>query len=171
MEEAIQNGAAPQEQFAIQKVYVKDVSFETPNSPYIFTEQWTQGLELQISNTIEALSEDVFEVVLNLTVTVKAVSTNPETGESSDKTAYLIEVQQAGIFTVSNFGSEQLQYMLNSYCLTILFPYAREVMSDLSVRGGFQPLLLAPINFDAMFAQRVAQLQQDAAAQLPEATA
>jgi len=161
VEEAIQNGAAPQEQFAIQKVYVKDVSFETPNSPHIFTEQWTQGLELQISNTIEALSEEVFEVVLNLTVTVKAVSTNPETGESSDKTAYLIEVQQAGIFTVSNFGSEQLQYMLNSYCLTILFPYAREVISDSVVRAGFAPVVLQPVNFEALYNER----QQQEAAQ------
>lgn len=170
MEEVIQNGAAPQEQFAIQKIYVKDVSFETPNSPQIFTEQWTQGLELQVSNTTEILAEDVYEVILNLTVTVKAASTHPETGESSEKTAYLIEIQQAGIFTVANFASEQLQYMLNGYCLTVLFPFAREAMSDLSVRGGFQPLLIAPINFDAMYAQRIAQLQEPAIP-FPEATA
>ncbi len=148
MEEASTN---TQEEFGIQNLYVKDISFETPNSPQIFMEDWKPKMEYEISTNIKNLEENVFEVVLNVTVTVK----------SEEKTAFLVEVHQAGIFVVSGFAEDQLKYMLNTYCPTILYPYAREMISNLVTRGGFQPLLLAPINFEALYAEQQQQQQQD----------
>ena len=142
--------AATQEKFGIQNIYIKDISFETPNSPHIFMEQWKPQMELEMSNDIKQLNEDIYEVVLNLTATVKV----------SEKTAFLVEIHQAGLFTMTGFAKDKLSYMLNSYCPNILFPFAREVISSLVGRGGFQPLWLAPINFDALYAQRLQQNQQ-----------
>jgi preprotein translocase subunit SecB len=136
-----------QEEFGIQNIYVKDISFETPNSPQIFMEKWEPKMEYEISTSIKSLEEKVFEVVLNITVTVKA----------EEKTAFLVEVHQAGIFVVNGFAEDQLKYMLNTYCPTILYPYAREMISNLVTRGGFQPLLLAPINFEALYAEQQQQ--------------
>jgi preprotein translocase subunit SecB len=138
-----------QEEFGIQNIYVKDISFETPNSPQIFMEKWEPKMEYEISTSIKNLEEKVFEVVLNITVTVKA----------EEKTAFLVEVHQAGIFVVSGFAEDQLKYMLNTYCPTILYPYAREMISNLVTRGGFQPLLLAPINFEALYAEQQQQTE------------
>lgn len=145
MEEASTN--TQEEQFGIQNLYVKDISFETPNSPQIFMEDWKPKMEYEISTSINNLEGNVFEVVLNVTVTVK----------SEEKTAFLVEVHQAGIFVVSGFAEDQLKYMLNTYCPTILYPYAREMISNLVTRGGFQPLLLAPINFEALYAEQQQQ--------------
>ena len=139
-----------QEQFGIQNIYVKDISFETPNSPQIFTQQWKPQIDLELSNHINRLNEGVYEVVLNITATAKV----------AEKTAFLVEIHQAGIFTLNGFAEDKLPYMLNSYCPTILFPYARETISNLVARGGFQPLLLAPINFDGLYAQQLQQQQQ-----------
>ena len=139
-----------QEQFGIQNIYVKDISLETPNSPQIFKQQWKPQMELELSNKINRLDDGGYEVVLNITATVKA----------AEKTAFLVEIHQAGIFTMSGFTEEKLSYMLNSYCPMILFPYARETISNLVTRGGFQPLWLAPINFDALYAQQLQQKQQ-----------
>jgi preprotein translocase subunit SecB len=136
-----------QEEFGIQNIYVKDISFETPNSPQIFMEKWEPKMEYEISTSIKSLEEKVFEVVLNITVTVKA----------EEKTAFLVEVHQAGIFVVSGFAEDQLKYMLNTYCPTILYPYAREMISSVVTKGGFQPLLLAPINFEALYAEQQQQ--------------
>ncbi len=146
--------SAPQPQFAIQRVYLKDVSFETPNSPAVFATQWQPEVNVELNSGGSRLSEDVFEVVLTLTVTCKA----------GDKTAYLVEVQQAGIFTIVGFDDATLSGMLGSYCPNILFPYARETISSLVSKGSFPQLLLAPVNFDALYAQHVAQ-QQDAGAE------
>ncbi len=140
---------ATQEQFGIQNIYIKDISFETPNSPQIFTEQWEPQLELEISNDANTLETDIYEIVLNLTATVKV----------KEKTAFLIEVHQAGVFVVKGFVQDKLSYMLHSYCPNILFPYARELISNIVARGGFQPLILAPINFDALYTQRLQQNQ------------
>lgn len=145
MEEASTN--TQEEQFGIQNLYVKDISFETPNSPHIFMEDWKPKIEHEISTNIKNLEGNAFEVVLNVTVTVK----------SEEKTAFLVEVHQAGIFVVSGFAEDQLKYMLNTYCPTILYPYAREMISNLVTRGGFQPLLLAPINFEALYAEQQQQ--------------
>jgi len=143
-------GANSQEQFGIQNIYIKDISFEAPNSPEIFTEKWKPQLEMEMSNNIKQLNEETYEVVLNLTVTVKA----------EEKTAFLVEIHQGGIFALKGFAKDKLSYMLNSYCPNILFPYARETVSSIVTRGGFQALWLAPLNFDALYTQRLQQQQQ-----------
>lgn len=139
-----------EKQFAIQKIYTKDISFETPNSPQIFLDKWEPALDFNLATHTEALSEHVYEVTLSVTATVK----------SGDKTAYLAEVKQAGIFTLSGFSEQEMGPMLGSFCPNILFPYAREAVSDLVTRGGFPQLLLMPVNFDALYAQHLQQLQQ-----------
>lgn len=143
------NAAEQEKQFAIQKLYVKDVSFESPNAPRVFTETWEPRVDFNISSAAQALDNGVFEVTLTATATVKL----------GENTAYLAEVCQAGIFTLINFSEAELGHMLGSYCLGILYPFAREVVSDLVIKGGFPPLLLAPINFDAIHAQQLAQQQ------------
>jgi len=136
-------------QFVIQKVYIKDVSFETPNSPVIFTQKWEPKVEFNLASNAQALENGLYEVSLTVTVTVKL----------EDKTAYLAEATQAGVFTISGFEEQELGPMIGSYCPTILFPFAREAVSDLVVKGGFPPLLLAPVNFDALYQQHVQQQQ------------
>ncbi len=147
-EEQIQ---APEKRFLIQKIYVKDISFETPNSPHIFREKWEPDVSMQMGNTVIALSPDVQEVVMAVTVTAKV----------NDKVAFLVEVHQAGIFTVEGFSAEEMGQVVGSFCPNILFPYAREVVSDLVTRGGFPQLLLAPVNFDALYAQHLAKATEE----------
>jgi preprotein translocase subunit SecB len=141
-------------EFAIQRIYVKDLSFEAPLAPAIFQQEWKPQLDLQIQTNSSKLSEGIYEVVLKVVVTAK----------SGDKTAFVVELQQAGIFTVHHFPEEQMQHVLNSACASLLFPYAREVISDMAMRGTFPPLYLAPINFDALFAQHLEQQKSGAAA-------
>lgn len=140
----------PEKQFAMQKLYIKDVSFETPNSPSIFTGKWEPQVEFNLASNAQVLQEDLYEVGLTVTVTVKV----------DDKTAYLVEVCQAGIFTLSGFSEQEMGPMIGSFCPNILFPYAREVVSDLVIKGGFPPMLLAPVNFDALYMQHVQQMEQ-----------
>ena len=140
-----------QQRFHIQKIYVKDVSFETPNSPQIFSEKWKPEVNLEIRNTAKVLAEDVHEVILSLTATVKI----------EDKAAYLIEVQQAGIFNISGFEKNNLAAMVGSYCPNILFPYARECVSDIVSKGGFPQLVLAPVNFDSLYSQHLKNMQDN----------
>ncbi|MDX2346846.1 MAG: protein-export chaperone SecB [Legionella sp.] len=143
-------------QFVIQRVYVKNLSFETTNTPNIFQEEWTPDLTLDLNTTHTVLDDNgSFEVVLTVTATVK----NKET------TAFLIEVQQAGIFTITGTEDAQLDHLLGSFCPSLLFPYAREAISSEVVRGSFPQLVLAPINFDAIYMQ-----QQQAANQAEEET-
>ena len=137
------------QQFAIQKIYCKDVSFETPNSPQIFTDKWEPELKIDLHTAVNPLADNVFEVVLTVTATVKV----------ADKTAFLAEVQQAGIFNVAGFEKTQLDAMLGSYCPNILFPYSREMVSDLVNKGGFPQLILQPVNFDAVYTQHLQQRQ------------
>lgn len=136
--------------FNIQKIYVKDVSFETPNSPEIFTQQWDPKVEFNLSSNGQQIQDGIYEVNLTVTVTVKI----------EEKTAYLVEINQAGIFSVSGFQNEEIGHLLGSYCPNLLFPYAREAVSDLVGKGGFPPMLLAPVNFDALYAQHLQQMQQ-----------
>lgn len=144
----------PEKQFAIQKIYTKDLSFETPNSPSIFTQKWEPGVDFNLGTHVTPLENALFEVSLTVTITVKC-------GET---TAYLVEVNQAGIFTLIGFNDQEMGPMVGSFCPNILFPYAREAISDLVTRGGFPQLLLAPVNFDALYAQHLQQLQQQAPA-------
>jgi preprotein translocase subunit SecB len=134
----------PQGQFGIQKIYLKDVSFETPHSPQIFKEQWQPKVSMDIENTNTRLDSDLHEVVLSVTVTVSF----------AEKTVYLAEIQQAGIFFVSGFPDEILGRMLATVCANILFPFAREAIADLVMRSGFPQLLLAPVNFEALYLQQ-----------------
>ncbi|SCZ65101.1 protein-export chaperone SecB [Thiohalomonas denitrificans] len=140
----------PKQQFAVQRIYVKDLSFETPNTPEIFTKKWEPQVNVDLNTQARDISEGVYEVLINITVTTKI----------EDQTAYLAEVQQAGIFTVTGFPEDQLGPMLHSFCPSILFPYAREVVSSLANKGSFPQLLLAPVNFDALYAEQIKK-QQD----------
>ena len=143
-------GAATENQaseFAIQRIYLKDVSFEAPNTPLVFRDAWQPVVTLDINTKTNMLDKDSHEVVLAVTATVKL----------GEQTAFLAEVKQAGIFTAHNFPTDQLHHLLGSYCPNILFPYAREAISDLVIRGGFPPLYLAPINFDALYQQHLQQ--------------
>jgi preprotein translocase subunit SecB len=142
--------AEEEKQFAVQKLYVKDVSFETPNSPTVFTQKWEPKVDFNLASHAQGLQENLYEVTLTVTVTVKL----------EDKTAYLVEVNQAGVFTLVGFNEQELGPMLGSFCPNILFPYVREVVSDLVIKGGFPPMLLAPVNFDALYMQHVQQAQQ-----------
>jgi len=141
-----------QPEFAIQRIYVKDLSFEAPQIPELFQHEWKPDLNLQLQTNSTQLAKDVYEVVLKVTVTVK----------SNDKTAFLIEVQQGGIFTLHGFTEEQARTIIGSNCPHILFPYAREVISDIAMRATFPPLYLAPINFDTLYAQHLEQQKQQA---------
>lgn len=138
------NQNSPDRQFQLQKIYVKDISFETPNSPATFMLEWNPEVEFNLSTAAAQLQESTFEVTLKLTVTVKI----------EQKTAYLVEISQSGIFAAVGFEEAELGHLLGSYCPNILFPYAREAVSDLVIKGGFPPMLLAPVNFDALYAQR-----------------
>lgn len=158
MSETSSNEQASQPQFAIQRIYIKDLSFEAPNVPGMFTEQWEGNTNLEINTSTTRLSDEgIYEVVLSLTVTTKV----------GEKTAYLVEVQQAGIFTVAGFNEQDLGGMLGSYCPNVLFPYAREVISDLVAKGSFPQLILSPVNFDALYAQHLAQQQAGAEEEAP----
>lgn len=139
-------------QLAIQKIYIKDASFEAPNSPQVFLGQWRPEVGIQLANRATPLGNDVHEVVLTVTVTV----------QSEGKTSYLVEVHQAGIFNISGFPPQHLSAILATVCPNVLFPFAREAVSDLVARGGFPQLLLAPVNFDALYAQEL-QRQREAA--------
>jgi preprotein translocase subunit SecB len=140
-----------EKQFAIQKIYTKDISFETPNSPKIFTLKWEPHIEFNLGTNVATLEDHLFEISLTVTVTVKCEET----------VAYLAEVCQAGVFVLNGFNDQEMGQMVGSFCPNILFPYAREAVSDLVTKGGFPQLLLAPINFDALYAQHLQQLQQN----------
>jgi len=131
-------------QLSLQKVYIKDVSFEVPGAPQIFQEQGQPQIQLNLSQQIGALTENVYEVVLTVTVTCKL----------AEKTAYLAEVQQAGVFGMSGFDNQNRDAVLATYCPNVLFPYARQIVSDLIQNGGFPPFLMQPINFEALFAEQ-----------------
>ena len=147
-----ESGEQNTQQFQIQKIYIKDLSFESPNAPEMFTESLHPKIDFDLPTEAKKLTDDFFDVTLQVTATAK----------HNEKTAFLVEVKQAGIFNITGFPDDQLSHMLGSFCPNILFPYARESVSDLVTRGGFPPLLLAPVNFDALYAQHVQQQNQQA---------
>ena len=142
-------------QFSIQRIYVKDVSFETPNSPAIFTKEWKPEVKLDLDNKSVQIEDGVFEVTLSVTVTATV----------EGQTAFLCEVQQAGVFAIGNMPEAQVAHMLGAFCPNTLFPYARETVSNLVNRGTFPALNLAPVNFDALFAQYLQQAKASAEGQ------
>lgn len=147
-------------QFEIVRLYVKDISFEAPNSPAIFKEEWKPKVSFSIDTRSSALEDDLHEVLLGITVTV----------EQGDKTAYLCEVQHAGIFVVKHFDEAQKSHMLGAFCPSTLFPFAREVISSMVVKGGFPDLQLAPVDFHTLYVRRMEQIKQEAAAASSQAT-
>ncbi len=145
-EENQQNGApngqqAQGPQFNIQRIYTKDISFESPNAPSVFTKEWKPEVKLDIDTKTAQVEENVYEVTLSVTVTASL----------GEETAFLCEVQQAGIFAVGEMPEANKAHTLGSFCPNVLFPYARETISNLVNRGTFPPLNLAPVNFDAIF--------------------
>jgi len=156
--EGAEQQAAPQ--FAIQRVYTKDLSFETPNSPAIFQKEWKPELKLDLDTRSNKLADDTYEVVLALTVTASV----------EGQTAFLAEVQQAGIFTIGNLPEAQLAHTIGAFCPTTLFPYAREAVASLVSRGSFPQINLAPVNFEALFASYVQQKAAEAQAAQPAST-
>jgi preprotein translocase subunit SecB len=142
----------PQNQpsFQIEKVYVKDLSLEIPNAPQVFVQQAQPQLEVQLHTEGNAFAEGYYEVSVSATVTAKA----------GERTLFLAEAVQAGIFSVRNVPQQELDALLGIGCPTILFPYLRETISDLITRGGFPPVLLAPVSFEALYVQRMQQAQQ-----------
>lgn len=143
-----QNSQA-QPQFAIQKIYVKDISFETPNSPEVFNKEWKPQINVEIDTKGREIADDVHEIVLGVTVTAKF----------EDTVAFLVEVQQAGIFVIKNFQDAEKGMMIGSYCPSLLFPYVREVVSDIVTKGGFPQFLLQPVNFDALYQQHLSRVK------------
>ena len=128
--------------FTIEKLYVKDLSLEVPNAPQIYLERETPQINVQLNTTGNQIDEGIYEVVLTVTVAAKL----PE-----DRTVFLVEVAQGGIFQIRNVPADDIEPIMMIGCANILFPYAREVVSDAVTRSGFQPVLLAPVNFEALF--------------------
>jgi preprotein translocase subunit SecB len=149
---AEQQEQAAQIEFNIQRIFVKDISFECPNSPTIFKKEWAPEVSMDIDTKSQKLEDGVFEVVLTLTTTAKV----------GEEVAFLCEVQQAGIFSVGQLEGPQMAHCLNAFCPNILFPYARETVSSLVTRGTFPQLNLAPVNFDALFQNAMVQQAAEA---------
>lgn len=154
-DQVIPQGEATGPQFQIQKLYSKDVSFEIPNAPQIFQESGQADVKMSLAQRVEDLDENTKEVVLTVTVTATV----------EEKTAYLAEIAQAGIFLVAGFDDQSKHAVLNTLCPNTLFPYARASISALVADGGFPPLTLQPVNFEQLYAQRMQQLaaEQDQA--------
>ena len=138
-----------QPSFNIEKLYVKGVSLEVPHAPSIFLEREAPQIDMQMQSDSSAIGEGVYEVVITVTLTAKLAAAN--------KTMFLIEAQQAGIFQLRNIPSQEMESLLSVMCPNILYPYIREVLTDVSVRAGFAPVLLNPVNFEALYQQKLAQ--------------
>ncbi len=143
-----------QAQFALQRIYTKDLSFESPKSPTIFQKQWQPEVKLDLNTSNNPLEEGLFEVVLSLTITV---DNGPE---DERETAFVVEVQQAGVFMAKGLQEDELHRTLGAFCPNILFPYAREAVDNLVLRGSFPPIMLAPVNFDALYLQAREQAEK-----------
>ena len=140
---------------SIQKIYLKDFSFESPQTPQVFTQgKWEPKTNLNLRSTHSAGQDGHHEVVLTITVETK----------HDDKTVFLIELQQAGLFHITGYNDEEFSAVVGSFCPNVLFPYARESIASIVGKGGFPELLLQPINFDALYAQSRAEAQKQAAA-------
>jgi preprotein translocase subunit SecB len=159
MTEAAQASPQPNTQpiFNIEKLYVKDMSLEVPNAPAVFLERENPQIDLQLHTLAAPIEEGLFDVTVTVTVTAKLTE--------KDKVLFLIEAKQSGVFQIRNIPAEEMETVLAVVCPNILYPYLREVVSDMSIRAGFAPVLLSPINFEAIFLQQKQQNQ----AQAPEA--
>lgn len=151
--------AAQAAQFTIEKLYIKDVSFEAPNAPQMFSEPGQPQLSMNLNQKVGRVGDGAFEVVLGVTLTCTM----------NEKTVYLAEVAQAGIFGLAGFDDRTLDMMLGTYCPNVLFPYAREAISDLINKGGFPPFYLQPINFEALYAEGLRRRVEGAQGSIPVA--
>ncbi|MCO1335015.1 protein-export chaperone SecB [Microbulbifer sp. OS29] len=149
---AAANAEAPQVQFAMQRIYLKDLSFETPMGVEVFKKEWKPQVNQELNTKTAKVDEDLYEVALTLTITVKL----------EEDTAFLVEVKQAGLFGIKGLEGQQLAQALNTACPQILFPYAREVIDNAVVKGSFPALMLPPVNFDALFAAALNKAQKEA---------
>ena len=149
---AEENAAAEQQQpqFGIQKTFIKDLSFETPMGVKVFTQNFQPQINMDVNTRGSKVADNQHEIVLTLTITAK----------QEEETAFIIEIQQAGLFAISGFPDEQLRHVLGAVCPNFLFPYAREAVDGMAVKGGFPPLQLAPIDFDGLFRQQMQQQAQ-----------
>ena len=153
---AADSNAPSQAQFTVEKIYVKDVSFEAPNAPQVFNEQGQPQLNMNLNQKVGRLDGDLFEVILGVTLTCTL----------NDKTVYLAEVEQAGIFGLTGFDERTLDMMLGTYCPNVLFPYVRQSISDLITNGGFPPFYMQPINFEALYAEGLRRRAEPAPASI-----
>lgn len=135
---------APQTQFALQRLYLGDVSFEAPNSPEVFMVKEQPQVDVKLDTKNRQVSEDLYEVTVKITAQVTF----------GEKTAFLAEVEQSGAFQITGIEGDNLEHALGAFSPNILFPYAREAIDNLVVKGGFPPLMIAPVNFEAIFAER-----------------
>ncbi|MGH8041951.1 MAG: protein-export chaperone SecB [Rudaea sp.] len=151
-DETTQTNSSEGAQLSLQKVYIKDASFEVPGAPHIFQEQGQPQVQLNLQQQVGPLGENVYEVVLTVTVTCKL----------AEKTAYLAEVQQAGVFGVAGFDQPNREMVLATFCPNVLFPYARTAVANLIQDGGFPPFLLQPINFESLYAEQMRRREEGA---------
>jgi len=144
--------APVQPQFALQRIYVKDISFESPSAPDVFQQQWKPQINMDLNTASNKVSESQYEVVVSLSITAKV----------EEKVAFIVEIQQAGIFHITGIEGPQLAQTLGAFCPNVLFPYAREAVDSLVNKGSFPSLMLAPVNFDAIFAEAMKRKQEEA---------
>lgn len=144
--QAAQGQDQKQLQFSLQRIYVKDISFESPNAPAVFQQPFKPKVSLDLNTTSEQVGEDLYEVVVKVTAQVAHAE--------SGTTSFLVEIEQGGLFRIAGLQGDQLDHTLGAFCPNVLFPYARECIDNLVNRGSFPPLMLAPVNFEAMYAQK-----------------
>ncbi|MEE4192286.1 MAG: protein-export chaperone SecB [Halieaceae bacterium] len=145
----------PQQEFVLQRVYLKDLSYESPGAPNVFRKEYRPAVNVDLRTQSNAMENDAYEVTLTITITAKL----------QEETAFLIEVQQSGIFSIRGIADEELRRILGIYCPNVLFPYARETIDNVVTKGTFPALMLAQVNFEGLYAQALQQAQQQAAAQ------
>lgn len=152
--QAAAEGEKPQLKFSLQRIYVKDISFESPNSPAVFQQAFKPKVSLDLNTSSQKVDDNLYEVVIKVTAQVK--------DNETEMTSFLAEIEQAGLFRISGIEGAQLDQTLGAFCPNLLFPYARECVDNLVNRGGFPPLMLAPVNFEAMYAQKKQREAQQA---------
>ena len=151
--------ATPEKQLLLQKIYIKDFSFESPKAPQVFGTNINAQTQLNIRSGQQVIDDDHTEVSLTLTV---------ESKDSDETTLFLVEIVQAGVFSILGYTEEERSMLIGSYCPSTLYPFAREAISDIATKGGFPQLLLQPINFDALYAQAMQQRAEQGAVNVPQ---
>ena len=153
---AEQEAQTPEKHLTVAKIYVKDFSFESPQAPNVFnTSEWAPNTNLNLRSSASPISDSLHEVVLTITVEAKE--------KEGDKTIFLVELQQAGLFDIGGYDKEEMGVLIGSFCPGVLYPYAREAIAAVIQKGGFPEFVLQPINFDALYQQSLQKQQDDAA--------